>query len=539
MQMSKARTSAAKTAAKARSSLLTSIPDEELLLEDDFRLLARTEYRYYRRYMSPKFHEGPHNLLLAEKLQQIELRIRTKGKEGIGRLGVCMPPQYGKTLDIARLFASYVIGRNPDAHIAIISYGADLADKHSAAVRDYVQSQEFNNLFGERSALQDPVMLSDDSASKSDWKLAAPYEGGCISRGLGGGLSGNPVDLLIIDDPTKDIDDARSESHQQKLENWFDSVGLQRLSEYGCIIVVHTRWDPNDLIGQLLKRMASGDPNVDQYEFVFLPALALEAEEYPKTMQEYLENLANGIYIPMGGDQLGRKPGQALWPWRYSQKYVEAKKANAKSPYIFASVDQQLPRPFSGGMFDAKNIKEVESSIIDPEWTWVSYIDVALGRNKRSDFNVACIETISPVSGDVIVRDMLRERELHSFLKLLKLCMKKPENKKVLWGIEDVAFQTEAFQNFWTDPTLAMVAIVKFPVPEGSKQDRAANLSLRAKEGHLSIVKNTVWNPPFKKQLMSYPFDTHDDIVDSASGGLYIMAKYANREKKKAGSHQG
>jgi len=535
--MSNVRTSSAKTAAQ-KTRTRASIPDEELLLEDDFRLLAREEYRYYRRYMDVKFQEGPHNLLLAEKLQEIELRIRTKGASGKGRLIVCMPPQYGKTKDIARLFPSWVIGRNPDAHIAIISYGADLADKHSAAVRDFVQSQEFNNLFGKRSAMQEPVMLADDSASKSDWKLAAPYEGGCISRGLGGGLSGNPVDLLIIDDPTKDIDDARSESHQQKLENWFDSVGVQRLSEYGCIIVVHTRWDPNDLIGQLLKRMANGDPNVDQYEIVFLPALALEDEEYPKTEKEYMDNLSNGIFIPMGGDQLGRAPGQALWPWRYSQPYVESKKANAKSPYIFASVDQQLPRPFTGGLFDAKDIKLVSRKILNPEWTWVCYVDVALGRNKRSDFNAALIETLNPEDGMIIGRDLIRERELGRFLKFLKLAMLLEENKKVLWGIEDVAFQSLAFQDFWKDPQLAMVGLVKFPVPEGSKMDRAMNLSLKAKEGLFGVVEGSNFGV-VQKALMEFPYGSHDDVVDSASGGPYMIAKYSKREKKVARSHQG
>ena len=513
---------------------------EEIQEEDDFRKLARTKYRYFRRYIDAKFKEGPHNLLLAKELEQVELYLCTRGKEGNGRLIVEMPPQHGKTTDIARKFPSWVIGRNPWVHVGIVSYGADLADKHSAAIRDIVLSNEFRNLFGSYSMAADPVMLSDDSASKSDWSLALPHEGSCLSRGIGGGLSGNPLDLLIIDDPTKDIEDGRSEIHQKKLENWFDSVAMARLSEYGVCIIDHTRWDPNDLIGQILKRMASNDPNIDQWKVIHLPALALEEDEYPQTDEDYWNNLSNGVFIPKGGDQLGRKPGQALFTYRYSQGHIEKTKATieAKSPYTFASVYQQLPRPFSGGMFDAKDIREEDAKILNPDWTWVCYIDVALGKNKRSDFNAGCIETISPESGDVIVRDMLRVRELDKFLKLLKLWMLKDENKKVLWGIEDVAFQSLAFQNFWTDPTLATVAMMKFPVPEGSKQDRAMNLSLRAKEGHLVIIKNPVWNQPFKNQLMAFPFDSHDDIVDSASGGLYILAKYS-KPKREARSYQG
>lgn len=521
-----------------RKKTLTAAEAKEEL---DFRELARRHYKYYRHYVRPKFKDGPHNLLLAKELELVELFIRTRGKEGNGRLIICMPPQYGKTTDIGRLFPSWVIGKNPWVHAGIISYGADLADKHSAAVRDIVLSDDYRNIFGTYSFAEEPVMLSDDSASKSDWSLALPNEGGCLSRGIGGGLSGNPLDLLIIDDPTKDIDDGRSEVHQKKLENWFDSVAMARLSEWGACIIDHTRWDPNDLIGQILQRMANGDPNIDQWRVIFLPALALNEDEYPKTEEEFRNNLSNGFFIPMSGDPLRRKPGQALWPYRYSQGYVEKTKATveAKSPYTFASVYQQLPRPFSGGMFDPQDIREVDVSILNPEWTWVCYIDLALGRNKRSDFNAACIETISPDSGDVIIRDMLRVRELDKFLKFMKLWMLKDENKKVLWGIEDVAFQTLAFQNFWTDPTLATVAMVKFPVPEGSKQDRAMALSLRAKEGKLCVVKNPVWNSPFKNQLMAFPFDAHDDIVDSASGGLHIMAKYGSGEKKKAGSHQG
>lgn len=502
------------------------------------RELAKQHYRHYRHYMAPWFVDGRHNLLLAEKLEQVELFIRTKGKKGIGRLIVCMPPQYGKSKDIARLFPSWVLGRNPNVHVAITSYGADLADKHSAAVRDYVKSIEFQNIFGVRSIAEIPVEIADDSSSKSDWSLAGEYEGGCISRGLGGGLSGHPVDLLVIDDPTKDVDEGRSEAHQQKLENWYDSVAMQRMSEGGAIIVVHTRWDPNDLIGQLLKRMVE-DPNADQWEVVFLPALALEENEYPKDQEEFDNNLRMGVFIPLGGDQLGRKANAALWPWRYSQPYVEKKKANAKSPYIFASVDQQLPRPFSGGLFDVKDIGSIEPSKVDPEWTWVAYVDVALGRTKRSDFNACLIETLNPDTGDIIGRDLLRERELGKFLTKLKMVMLREENKKVIWGLEDVAFQSLAFQKFWTDPELATVALMNFPVPEGTKYDRALNLSLRAKEGHFKLVKGNPTNQEVINQLTFYPFVQHDDIVDSAAGGPYLIAKIAKKVQKVARSYEG
>jgi phage terminase large subunit-like protein len=497
------------------------------------RQQAREDYVAFRHYMEPKYRDGKHNLVLAAKLEQVYAYLASGGKEGIGRLIVEMPAQYGKTTDISRLFPAYCIGRLPDLHIALTAYGANLSDASSAAVRNYVTSERFSNLFGPKTAalIDAPIEVSDTSASRSDWDLGAPHHGGCVSRGIGGGLSGKPADLLIIDDPTKDIEEARSESHQAKLKDWYESVAFQRLSEGGAIIIIHTRWDPNDLIGQLLKKMGSGDPRAEQWNVLYLPALALEDDQYPKTQSEFVENLIRGIYIPMGGDALGRQPGEALWPWKYSRDYIERKKANS-SAYVFAAMDQQLPRSFSGGVFDDADIGIIEPSEVPDGLTWVAYVDVALGRNKSSDYNAALIETLDPQSGNFVARNLIREQELNLFLRKLRLEMLRAENAKVIWGLEDVSFQSLAWQNFWRDPELALVSMVNFAVPEGSKMDRALNLSLRAKEGHYKLVRGT-WNLPVIRQMTAFPHDKHDDMVDSASGGLYMIAKYGKKRESK------
>jgi phage terminase large subunit-like protein len=504
-------------------------------LEKDRREQARRHYRYFRHYVDPKFEDGRHNLYLAEKLEQVEAFIRTKGKEGINRLIVVMPPQYGKTKDVARTFPAYVLGRNQNAHIGIISYGADLADKHSAAVRDMVMGQYFQNLFGVQSSKSEPIEVADDSAAKNDWSLAGDSEGGCISRGTGGGLSGHPLDLLIIDDPTKDIDEARSQAHQSKLENWFDSVAVPRLSEFGAIVIVHTRWDPNDLIGQQLKKMASGDPRATKWEVIHFPALALESADYPKTDEEFTENLRRGYFIPKDGDQLGREPGEPLWPWRYSLDYVDKIKANT-SPYVFTALHQGLPRPLSGGFFDDPDIKEIGVGEVPENLTWCAYIDLALGNSKTSDWNAVMPETLDPETGRIIGRDLIHEHELRTFLQRVKIAMLLPENRKVIWGVESVAFQTLVFQEFMKDPTLAGVAIVRM-LPTESKNDRAAKLSLRAKEGLYCWVKGP-WTSKARRELLEFPTGDHDDIVDTCSGGLYMIAKHS-QPKRAARSYEG
>lgn len=517
------------------------ITPEMARVEEAKRELAKRSYVDFRHYLAPWYVDAPHNLCLAKELEEVERFIATGGKEGNGRLIVLMPPQYGKSNDGARLFPGWVLGRNPDKRTAITSYASSLSDGHSGAVRNYVQSQRFQNVFGETSTVDTPVNVADDSASKSDWDIAQPHRGGCVSRGIGGGLSGKGADLLIIDDPTKDIEEARSEVHQRKVIDWFESVAYQRLSHGGAIVIIQTRWDPDDLVGQLLKKMGSDDPNAEQWRVVFLPALALEADEYPKTIEEFRENLLRGVYIPvMGdpekfpeefrhnvhpkGDQLGRNPGEALWEWKYSKAYIEKKKSNL-SGYVFSSLDQQLPRAFSGGMFDECDIQKMKPTAVPLNLRWFAYVDLALGKNTRSDFNSVMLTALSQEPPDFICKDLYREQDLNKFLHNLKRLMLDAVNKGVTWGIESTAFQTLIFEKFRGDPELAMVKILEI-IPSESKEDRAEAVSLRGKEKHLYLVEGE-WNRIAIRELTFFPHGKHDDVVDTMSGGLLMIAKYS------------
>ena len=81
------------------------------------------------------------------------------------------------------------------------------------------------------------------------------------------------------------------------------------------------------------------------------------------------------------------------------------------------------------------------------------------------------------------------------------------------------------------DPTLAMVAITK-EIPTDSKEDRAMRVSLRAKEGHFGLVRGQ-WNIVARRQLLEFPFGQHDDIVDTVSGGQWMIAKHAQKRESK------
>src|SRR5262245_51144671 len=107
------------------------------------RELARRHLVNYSEYIAPWYTPAKHHIYVAEKLEQVRLYIKTKGQEGIGRLMVLMPPQYGKTEQVSRLFPSFTLGDLPDSRIILTSYGADLATENSRVTRNYVGSDAY------------------------------------------------------------------------------------------------------------------------------------------------------------------------------------------------------------------------------------------------------------------------------------------------------------------------------------------------------------------------------------------------------------
>ena len=90
--------------------------------------------------------------------------------------------------------------------------------------------------------------------------------------------------MVIIDDPHKNRKEAESETIRQDVINWYKSVIRTRLAQDGCIILIMTRWHPEDLAGYLIK---NGE---DKWTVIKLPAIA------------------------KGNDPLGRVPGTPLCP---------------------------------------------------------------------------------------------------------------------------------------------------------------------------------------------------------------------------------
>jgi len=501
-----------------------SISPQAALAERVAREKARRHLVDFGEYEFPWWRAAGVHRLMAEELEQVYRFIETEGREGTGRLILEIPPRHGKTELVSKLFPAWLLGKLPNSQVILTAYGAELASDNSRAVRQIVTSQRFGSVFGARSALATPVELSDDARAKANWNLGEPHRGGVVAAGVGGGITGYGAHLLVVDDPFKNREEAESEAERRRKISWFTSSAYTRLEKGGAVVIIHTRWHREDLIGLLLKSMAM-NPLADQYRVVCLPALALNEDEHATDEEEQRRALLEGLWMDTA-DALGREAGAALWEEKYSRERLEQIRSSLEAEGALMdwyALYQQQPRPSEGGFFENRDFEIVERA---PEgMRWQRYVDLAISEKRTADFN-ASVAVGMDKDGTVYLRDMLRVQGWTEFSGLVSEVMLSEQERGTTWGFEDVAFQALALRELQRNPRLARVAMM--PVkPDGDKVQRARPLQARARMGKVKLVRGN-WNQAFILECLDFPNGRHDDQVDSASGGLGMISNGAN-----------
>lgn len=137
-----------------------------------------------------------------------------------------MSPQEGKSQRVSRNFPLWLLVHNPHLRVAVVSYADALARRWGRVVRNDVR---------ERPELG--LTIRADTGAANEWQIDG-YDGGVITAGIGSGLTGRPVDCLIIDDPLKDQKEADSETIRQTCKDFWQTTASSRLSETSIVIVV-------------------------------------------------------------------------------------------------------------------------------------------------------------------------------------------------------------------------------------------------------------------------------------------------------------
>lgn len=243
---------------------------------------------------------------------------------------------------VSKWFPTWYLENFPSKRVILCSYEADFAVKWGGKVRDIITDKQ--DLLNARFKSKTPAMHS--------WELEEG--GGMACAGAGGPITGKGADLLIIDDPIKNSEEAESLVQRDKLWDWWLSTARTRLEPGGSVVLMMTRWQSDDLIGRMLNPDSYPEKGLkDEWEVYNFPALA-----EPDSDRHYLAFGAKvndlrqtALSTPLGRliedegqwtDAIGRKKGEALCPDRYNEQDL-AKIRGGSSEKVWYSLYQQRP----------------------------------------------------------------------------------------------------------------------------------------------------------------------------------------------------
>lgn len=516
----------------------TTVSPRQASVEKDLRQEARRNFLAYCQYVDPRYETPPHVKLLAAKLQQVALFIASGGKRGISRLMIFMPPQHGKSALASRNFPAWLLGILPDSHIILTSYGDSLATRHSRFIRDQITAPEYQAIFGTKSNKMMPVELSSDSRSTENWDLARPYRGGVKAAGVGGGITGLPAHLFIIDDPFKNREEAESESRRELVDDWYKSAARTRLRPNAAVVIFHTRWHPDDLAGRLMQRMIN-DPLASQWEIVCMPGLALDS--YPATLEEQRKKMRDGVYLPLK-DPLGRKPGEALCPQWYDETYLISTRADLGA-YDFEALYQQSPFAKDGQKYKREWFRIIPKL---PEGVTLKHIvrywDKA--NSTKGDYTAGALMAYGS-DGYFYLLDMIRGKwtTYNRNQNILDTAEADRDmyGKVHIWHQQDPG--TAGKDSAEATNILLKGFVAKYETVSGDKEDRSdplehimekSGIQESAIQGGLIFLLQGAWNENFIDECVSFPRGKYDDQVDAASSAYNkLLDMIGNRRKSR------
>ena len=431
----------------------------------------------YGKTLWPDLETPPHLRLLARELTNI-LNRTTRN------LIITMPPRHGKTLLAAQFFPGWFLGHFPHRQIIYATYSQERAADVGRQVRNMLKDEVHQRIFPKS-------VIADDSEAAHRFNFIAQGSappGGYFAVGRGGPLTGRGADILLIDDPIKDAEEASSPTIQRRLIEWYQSTALTRLMPGGSQIIIQTRWHKRDLVGHILENDANN------WRIVNLPAIDDD--------------------------------GKALWPARYNEKALAEIRRNV-GDYYWSAMYQQRPVDRSTSIFRVESLMYAD----EPGHRTlprVRYWDRAATEQQGSgdpDYTVGLKMAYDADNDCYIIEDIARFRAQPAEVYRRILATAERDGVGVKQVLEEDPGQAGKFE---IDAYRTALRGYPFSAnrPTGSKEIRA-NPAAIAMEAERVCVLRLPWTDHFITELMEFPHGRHDDQVDAFSGAFNQLSRHA------------
>lgn len=450
------------------------------LRREKLKLEAPTSFSRFLGYSNPKYELEWFHKEIADHCQML-----LEGK--IKNLMVFMPPQHGKSEIISRNFPAFAFGQNPDLKIVGSSYSADLAEQFSRAIQRTIDSREYHEIFPDTYLNGSDGRYVKNCIRNVDFFELVGHRGFYKAVGVGGALTGTPVDIAIIDDPVKDANEANSVTYRQRVWDWYNTVLTTRLHNHSRQLFIMTRWHEDDLAGRILK----SEPN----EWVVLSIPAICEQEHD-------------------GGKSDRHIGDALWPSHHSIEKLLKQKARA--PREFSALYQQHPTIEGGNIVKRhwfKKISLAEFRSLRFNEPMHFYLDTAYNKKKQGqDNDPSGILAACRIRNYIYIYNAMKVwKEMPDLLRFLPDYMSANEaSDESKLHVEPKANGESVIQMLKEISTLN---VKETETPKDSKEVRLRAVSPRIECGRVFLVDGD-WNEEFLDEVCGFPTQPHDEFVD-------------------------
>ena len=408
--------------------------------------------------------------------------IQVDRSDGLYLVGNNLIPTHNSEM-VSRHLPAYLLGKFPDWRIAAASYSSTLADSMSLDVRRNLVSPEHLILFP----------LPEEKRKYSinrNGEFTSPYgKGAYIGDGVGGGFTGKPADIFIIDDPIKNAQEALSPTVKEGHWNWYQSTCKTRMSKNSGQIIMATSWAEDDLSARIID-LHRGDPR--------LTVLKFSAINDPGEVG-YNPDLPLGPLVP------------ELHPL---EQLLELKAES--SDYWWSAMYQQSPKSLGGNIFKESSIKYYLPKDLPTKFDKViASWDCTFKDTDGTDFVVG--QVWGKKGADSYLLDQIRARLsfTDTVLNVILLRDRWKATREIL--IEDKA----------NGPAVIDVLKKRVPgiipiEPDGSKIARAHAITSFWEAGNIYLPHPDIapWIKEFVSELTAFPAGAHDDQVDAMTQAI-------------------
>jgi len=402
------------------------------------------------------------------------------------KLTISSPPQHGKSTMVVD-FVTWVSGKNPELKTIYASYSKKLGTRANLACQRIFTSALYKKIFPAISVNETGKNLRDNSPTKTREIIEfAGAEGFFRNTTVKGSITGESLDIGIIDDPIKGRKEANSQTTRDAAWEWFTSDFYSRFSEKAGFLSIATRWHIDDPIARMRENFG------DQIKVLSYEAIAEEDE-------------------PM------RKKGDALFPQLKSKEFLLERK-KLMPTHEWESLYQGKPTATGGnlikggyfGRYDVLPIIKYREI----------YADTAQKTKEHNDYTVLQVWGYAEDKRIYLI-DQIRGKWESPELKRQtvdfwnKHIVKDPsffgQLRKIF--IEDKASGTGLIQDLKTKERLPVIAIQR----SIDKYTRVLDGLGYIESGYVMLPKNEAFVSDFIRECEEFAADgghKHDDQID-------------------------